>query len=59
MLALIDFNECDWCGTCQARVTLAVKMRADSYQSSTQREEALVKLELLRDVPAALQHAAR
>lgn len=63
-VALLDFDECDWHdigqgvqrGTCQVRVTLAVEVAADSYQSSRQRGAALQKLELLRDVHAALQH---
>ena len=63
-VALLDFDEADWHdigqgvqrGTCQVRVTLAVEVAADSYQQSTQRGAALAKLELLRDVHAALQH---
>lgn len=63
-VALIDFDEADWHdigqgvqrGNCQVRVTLAVEVAADSYQQSMQRGAALAKLELLRDVHAALQH---
>ena len=63
-VCLIDFDEADWHdigqgiqrGECQVRVTLAVRVVADSYQRSSQRGAALAKLELLGDVHAALQH---
>lgn len=63
-VALIDFDEADWHdigqgiqrGNCQVRVTLAVQVLADSFQQSTQRAQALEKLELLADVHKALQH---
>ena len=63
-VALLDFDEADWHdigqgvqrGTCQVRVTLAVEVAADTYQQSSQRGAALAKLELLRELHAALQH---
>ena len=63
-VALIDFDEADWHdigggiqrGECQVRVTLAVRVVADSYQQSSQRGAALAKLSLLGDVHAALHH---
>lgn len=63
-VVLIDFDEVGWHdigqgiqrGDAQVRVTLAVRVVADSYQKSTQRGAALAKLELLSDVHAALQH---
>ena len=63
-VVLIDFDEVDWHdigegiqrGDCQVRVTLAVRVVADSYQKSSQRGAALAKLELLADLHAALHH---
>ena len=63
-VALLDFDEVDWHdigqgiqrGTCQVRVTVAVEVAADAYQQSSQRGAALAKLQLLRDVHAALNH---
>ena len=63
-VCLIDFDEVDWYdigegiqrGECQVRISLAVRVVADSYQSSTQRATALAKLSLLADVHRALNH---
>lgn len=63
-VVLIDFDEVDWHdigqgiqrGDAQVRVSLAVRVVADSYQRSSQRGAALAKLGLLGDVHAALQH---
>ncbi|MBO2009189.1 hypothetical protein [Hymenobacter negativus] len=63
-VVLIDFDEVDWHdigqgiqrGDAQVRVTLAIRVVADSYQRSSQRGAALAKLELLGDVHAALHH---
>jgi len=63
-VVLIDFDEADWHdigqgiqrGTCQVRVTLAVQVVADAYQSSSQRTQALDKLTLLAGLHKALHH---
>ena len=63
-VALIDFDEADWHdigqgiqrGECQVRISLAVRVVADSYQQSSQRAAALAKLSLLGDVHRALNH---
>ena len=63
-VALIDFDETDWHdiglgiqrGQAQLRITLAMRVVADSYQRSAQRGQALAKLELLDDVHRALNH---
>jgi len=63
-VVLIDFDEADWRdigegiqrGDAVVRVTLAVQVVADSYQHSTQRSQALEKLERLDDIHRALQH---
>ena len=63
-VVLLDFDEADWHdigegiqrGECQVRVSLAVRVVADSYQRSSQRGAALAKLALLADVHAALHH---
>ncbi len=63
-VVLIDFDEADWHdigqgiqrGDCQVRVTLAVRVVADSYQRSSQRGAALTKLSLLSEVHRALNH---
>ena len=63
-VCLIDFDEADWHdigqgiqrGEAQVRVSLAVRVVADSYQQSSQRTAALAKLSLLGDVHRALNH---
>ena len=63
-VVLLDFDEADWHdigqgmqrGNCQVRVTLAVQVLADPYQQSTQRAQALAKLELLAGLHTALHH---
>ena len=63
-VVLIDFDEADWHdigegiqrGECQVRMTLAVRVVADSYQASSQRTGAIAKLSLLGDIHRALNH---
>ncbi|MDO7877364.1 hypothetical protein Q5H93_21665 [Hymenobacter sp. ASUV-10] len=63
-VVLLDFDEADWHdigqgiqrGDAIVRVTLAVQVVADSYQCSSQRSQALAKLQLLGEIHKALQH---
>ncbi len=63
-VALLDFDEVSWRdigqgvqrGDCQLRLTLAQRVTADSYATSTQRSAALARLDLLAACHAALHH---
>jgi len=63
-ICLISFSEVDWQdrgqgiqrGDALITFTLAIEVAADSYQHSTQRAAALLKLELLGKIHQALSH---
>jgi hypothetical protein len=63
-VVLLDFEEVDWHdiglgvqrGDAIIRFTLAIEVVADSFQQSTQRQAALLKLKLLGDLHKALNH---
>ncbi len=63
-VALISFDEVEWMdrgqgvqrGDATIRVTLAIQVVQDSYQHSAQRATALLKLQLLGEIHAALHH---